>query len=189
MKKPVSHALGLMQYVWLNASSRSWRRLNVTLHNAMRVAIGAGMHFDPEDMATIYKTMRGWHWFNGEYLYEAAVKYNNRSACISYEKHMKRAPFIYEGKRLFVGASIKWPGMGMCRVTSFADKGIIICAFRTAHEQLVMMTEHRMTDTTNQPCNPGAPKRRKTVSLSELQEAERARKARDRALKYGTTTN
>ena len=53
------------------------------------------------------------------------------SACHSFEAWKDRKPFIYEGKRIYVGRKFMWKGKEV-KCTSFAKDGghLIACYFR-----------------------------------------------------------
>lgn len=137
-----STALVLVRHVWDNyqeATAHSWRRLNAAMHDAVSLAIRAGLQFATPDFATMFADMRGDYWFGygpeqrGEGLYKIAVEYANLSACVSFETWKGRPPFIYGGRRLTADAAIEHFGdLHRARLTSFADDGqsIVLCTYK-----------------------------------------------------------
>jgi hypothetical protein len=162
-KKTASPAFVLVAHVWQHsqqATGHSWRRLNHAMASAMSLAIAAGLKFEPGDMKSIYDTMRGGYWFPGERMYAEAVKYDNTSACVSYEKMVDRPPFVFGGGRLAEGSDLQWDGVGPVRVTSFAKDGqsLIACSYRgvdrtPARKVTITLAQMRAAETTRTTAN------------------------------------
>jgi len=110
----------LVQAVRGPSRRRSWRFLNSALHHAMRIAIELHMEFYPDDYERIYSSQDGHFWLHTEGHYTRAVTESNLSAARSIEQWRGREPFIWHGKRLYVGAQFEWEGM-TAKVTSFND--------------------------------------------------------------------
>lgn len=127
-----SAALQFVACAWNNrcgATQESWLLVNSTMHAALNLAIEGGMSFNEGDFGEIYDRMRGRFWFHeGEGFYAAAVAAGNIQACRSYETWAGRKPFLWEGKRLYIGSDLLWEGQAV-RVTSFGDGSLIACAY------------------------------------------------------------
>lgn len=181
-----SPALKLLGLVWRETKFRSWIRLNHTMQDALSLAITSGMRFEVGDFERMLGRFSGSHWFgsNAEgWIYGAAVRHGNTSACKAWEHLVGRKPFIYEGKRLHEGARIDpsdldGAGGHPAFVTSFASDGksLIACTYHVAVP--VKDGSGRLIR------QPGAKiKRRITLTLKEVRAMERARKDRVRAAK------
>ncbi len=136
MKKqpPESPALHLTRHVWENVCDvipHSWRIVNGSMHQALTIAITAGLRFDLGDFATIAKEFRIGYWGgnNGasEGLYSCAVGCGNRSACLSFEAWKGRKPFILAGHRIYEGYQFIWAGQHVT-CTSFDEGGSFVIA-------------------------------------------------------------
>lgn len=123
-EKDESTVIEFLDLVWRNtndAIGHSWMRLNHSMHDALMLAVKAGFKFEKEDFTEISKRFRFGYWGgagsgeNGfaESFYTAAVRNDNRSACIAFEAYKKRKPFIYGNDngarvRLAIGSDLKW---------------------------------------------------------------------------------
>lgn len=136
-----SPALELLTHVWKHEGhglGQSWGRVNDAMGSALKLAIKAGLRFDPDDFKTFSKDFRSGRWIgDAEWCYSRACggEYNdhggNPSAVQSFEAWRGRKPFIVRfepndktPKRLYVGAQFKWADKGELRlvhVTSFND--------------------------------------------------------------------
>jgi len=107
-------------------SREIWQR---SVRSAVRLAISSRMTFDRNSNAPM-----------GEDDYELAVVSGNRTACIAYERQVKRKPFncstrrpMHGGlpKRLYVGAWFIWR-LDSLKVTSFSADGqsLTACSYR-----------------------------------------------------------
>ncbi len=115
MKQAVqaSAAFALCTHVWRasqGATRFAWLRLNQSMRSAVHLAITSGMEFAPDDFEQLIAQFRGHYWIgaNHESIYAAACRVGNRSACRAYERWQKRRPFLFEGKRMFVGREFRW---------------------------------------------------------------------------------
>lgn len=177
-EKGPSPAMRLVQTVWENrcgANEHSWRRVNQSMRAALYLAIAGGLSFAENDFHDIYKEMRGAYWFgDGEGFYRAAVEENHIQACVSYEKSTGRKPFVWEGKRLFVGASFPWAGEHVT-VTSFdaASGTLTACSYKpkAAEDDYSTRIDHRFT-----------------ISNDDLRRAERDRKVEIKVTAESTET-
>jgi hypothetical protein len=110
-------------------AGRSWRILNHSLREGLKLAIQAGFHFNPTDFDTFGRTYGMAHWQygagGGEGYYGLAVQSGNLSACKSFEAWKGRNPFRCDGKRLFVGAKFLWNGEEVV-CTGFTEDGRIV---------------------------------------------------------------
>lgn len=123
-----SPAYRLVELVWKNSSRHrdSWIRLNQALASAVVLAIEAGLKFAPGDFNKMYEGFRGGYWFGrsdgriqGERFYGCAVRRDNLSACIAFERYAERKPFILDtGARVAIGTEVVWEDL-RCVVTSF----------------------------------------------------------------------
>ena len=154
MKDNLSPAYQLLHHVWLHslaATGHSWERLNHSMRGAMQLAINAGLRFDRDDFARMYKEFRGGYWFGetgGEGFYALAVQTGNLSAAQAFESWNGRQPFIADdvdtgsGRRkrgrLAVGSRFPWRGFQVT-VTSFALDGahLTACAYTDGTERKV----------------------------------------------------
>lgn len=160
-----SPAMVLVRTVWENrcgANEHSWRRVNSAMHSALMLAITSGLSFAIADFKAIHDTMRGDYWMGEvESFYRVAVESNHTQACASFEAWQGRKPFLWEGKRLYVGAKLAWEGEAVT-VTSFsAGDSIVACSYKphTAHDDYGTRIARRFD-----------------ISRTDLQRAERDRK-------------
>jgi len=99
-KPKPSPAYSLMAHVWqcsLEATGHSWERLNHAMHDALKLAINAGMIFESDDFGRIMAGFRGGYWIldgGGEWCYALAVRTGNLSAARAFEHWKGRKPFI-----------------------------------------------------------------------------------------------
>lgn len=141
-----SPALQFLAVLWSNAlegTGHSWERLNHGMAGALHVAIKTGLHFDLEDFAAICERFRFGYWcgvdgstMTGERFYTSACEVDNLSACQSFEKWKERPPFVCEGRRLHIGAELRWEGL-RCKVTSFAQdcQSIGACHYKLVQDR------------------------------------------------------
>jgi hypothetical protein len=103
------------------------------MHSALMLAITSGLSFAPDDFKAIHDTMRGGYWMgDAESFFRVAVESNHTQACVSFETWYARKPFLWEGKRLYVGAQFTWEGEAVT-VTSFSAKGsLCACSYKRA---------------------------------------------------------
>lgn len=160
-----SPAMMLMRTVWENccgANEHSWRRVNHAMHSALMLAITSGLSFAPDDFKAIHDTMRGGYWMgDAESFFRVAVESNHTQACVSFETWYARKPFLWEGKRLYVGAQFTWEGEAVT-VTSFSAKGsLCACSYkpRESHDDSGTRIARRFD-----------------ISRADIQRAERDRK-------------
>jgi hypothetical protein len=166
--KGPSPAMQLVRRAWENrceATAHSWRTVNNTMYEALKLAITGGMSFAVGDVAEIYRSMRGSYWFgeSGEGLYSIACDAGNLQASQSFEAWRGRKPFMWEGKRLSVGSQFVWEGL-LVRVTSFQDDAgaLTACSYKPNTEGVRW---HR-----------GAIDRRFSITREALAKAEKDRK-------------
>lgn len=162
-----SPAYQLVAHVWeykLGATGHSWQRINAAMHQALSLAISAGLVFHENDVIDIYTNMRGGYWFGAGgterfYALAAGSRAPNESACKALEKALGRAAFVHDGTRLHVGSYIQW-GEHSAKVTSFAKDGLslVACTYKDDGNE-------RKID------------RRLTITLDEIKAAEKARLA------------
>ena len=153
-KHKTSPVRQLLATVWnhsLKGTGHSWERLNHSMYAAMKLAINAGMRFEPGDFAAAMNEFRASYWFGetgGEALYSLAVQTGNLSAAQDFETWQGRPPFIADDVdpgcnrsfahvtgsrkrgRLAVGFSFPWQGHNVA-VTSFSSDGryLTACAY------------------------------------------------------------
>jgi hypothetical protein len=100
------------------------------MHDALCLAITSGLSFAPSDFGEIAKTMRGTYWMgDAERYYRLAVEEGHTRACVSMEMAWGRKPFMWEGKRLYVGANFPWAGT-VVTVTSFNGSTLVACSYK-----------------------------------------------------------
>ena len=147
-----SPAYTLMAHVWEHsqeATGHSWERLNHAMHDALRLAINAGLTFSLDDFGTIMADFSGSRWIldgGGEWCYSMAVRTGNLSAAKAFEHWKGRKPFVADyvrysasqdrGKhgvggrqreRLAVRFRFPWKGH-QAEVTSFSKDGTYLTA-------------------------------------------------------------
>jgi hypothetical protein len=179
MKKSTAYAL--ISHVWehnCEEVSHSWRTVNASMHTAVSLAITSGLTFVPDDFRRVYDEMRGSYWFGqydrgsyGEGFYVTACKEGNASACKSFEAWKERPPFVFGGKRLYVGSQLAWGDAKYLKVTSFAENGesLVACSYKTDEESMGGYgAEHKID-------------KRITISIKEMREAERKTRAKNAA--------
>ncbi len=123
-----SAAMDLVMTVWVRSAwggGTSWARYNTALRDALRLAITAGLTFHEGDFKFMAESLQTGYWIGAdtEDLYRLMVECGNRSAWKAYEKYHRPA-FIFRGKRLYVGAPVRWPDVKTgeiveVKVTSF----------------------------------------------------------------------
>lgn len=145
MTEENSPALTLMLHVWrhrYNSVPFSWER---GMQDALRLAITAGLTFEPSDFGVIMDKCRAYRWLDGEVMYAVAVSARNYSAAKAMEFCYDRPPFIaddVEGRlhghgsmfrrkreRLAVGFTFSYHGYRP-GVTSFRNDKVIACTYR-----------------------------------------------------------
>lgn len=146
-RKNDSGALRLLQLIWdnaLGATGHSWRRLNASLQQGLRLAVTSGMKFGRDDFKKIEERYRPQYWMglgsdDGEGYFRIAVVEDNTSAAASFETWKGRKPFFFRGietegnrfegrKRLFVGAWFPWKGERVS-ITSMGNELIGACSY------------------------------------------------------------
>ncbi|MFA4974375.1 MAG: hypothetical protein WC683_17350 [bacterium] len=171
------------------AFPHSWRTLNPALRATLSLAITTGFRFAPNDFATIYNDFDGDYWFGElrENLYAEACTSGNLSACKSFENWINRRPYMWKGKRLFVGALLDFGSVRGATVTSFSsdDKTITACTHKPYESGKPSRIDKRVTITREEL---------KTGELSnkEVRKALQAVRSLTKALRiagvYGITT-
>lgn len=141
-KTKESTAMRLIRLVWdhnREGTGFSWTRLNGSMHQAVVLAISAGLKFNPGDFTEIAQTMRIGYWSGndrhmcGERFYSEAVKYDHPTAYQSFEAWKNRKPFIWDGQRISVGHQFIWQGQRVT-CTSFAADGLSLIATATTRK-------------------------------------------------------
>jgi hypothetical protein len=127
-----SAAFELCTHVWRasqGATRFAWLRLNQSMRDAVQLAITSGMQFSPDDFERLISQFRGNYWIgcNHELMYAAACKVGNRSACLAYERWQQRRPFLFEGRRIFVGREFRWQHRRV-RCTSISQDFLVAVA-------------------------------------------------------------
>lgn len=107
----------------------SWRTINASRGQALAYAT-RWLKFDPEDVCTIAKELRGSHWIGadgGESYYHIAVDAGNTSACVAWERYIGRKPWWYRSgydrkrERVYLGMQV-YVDRVWYRITSFRDE-------------------------------------------------------------------
>lgn len=127
-----SPAYILMEYVWRNERTKSFKMLNDIMSQTLEIAIKSGMEFYPDDFKMFSKKMSSGYWIGtsyngktqGERFYEKAIRYSNSSAYKSFEKWINRTPFLHDHYRAFEGSYYK-DHEYRYRVTGFDRNGKI----------------------------------------------------------------
>lgn len=203
MKKKPKHALPederpkrsparqLVDLVWREAPTRSWRHLNKIMGDALTLAIRSNMRLDPGDLTDIYASCSGGLWFgaNSEWIHRVAVIAGNTSAAVEYERFADRGPFFYLG-RLYVGRAVPlelidvehpMQGAVTAMVTSFSGDDVIICVYnehvvadRVEKDDIKESGELSWGDGATWP--GGKPIRRVRLTVAQVRAKEKARK-------------
>jgi hypothetical protein len=147
-----------LEAAWYGANkgtAHSWERLNHAMQDALRLAIGAGLKFEPGDWGRIASSFGFDRWIGAEgeeRFYALAVQVGNMSAVKAMEDAWGRRPFIADrvkpGRalhgylhgndltkrkrcRLAVGFEFQWETTEVT-VTSFApdDSYLTACSYR-----------------------------------------------------------
>lgn len=161
-----SPTMALIETVWENrccATPHAWIRVNQAMYAALMLAIEGGLAFNKDDFKDIERKTRGGRWMGEpERFFKVAVEEGHVQACVSFESWVGRPPFMWDGKRLFVGRSFPWEGYQVT-VTSFhADgTGLTACAYRPKESRGDYLTKVE---------------KRFNVSLAALKRAEQDRK-------------
>ena len=144
MKNEQSKAYELVRIVWDHANStrsHSWTRYNHALHEAVSLAISAGIPFHKDDFQTFRSDMRGGYWFGESGImswYTLACSMGNLTAAISIEQYLGMAPFRVGDKRLCVRSGRRdqdlreYTGREADRgfyVTSMAPDHLVACRY------------------------------------------------------------
>lgn len=95
----ISPALALLTLVWEKGSKQSWQTINLSMRNALRLAICSGMAFVASDFRHCKDEFRWGYWVtsNPEWIYLDAVVNNNMSCVKAWEAFCGRIPFIANG--------------------------------------------------------------------------------------------
>jgi len=107
-----SPAYILIEFVWYNEKTTSYKKINEVMTLAIKIAIIANMEFYEDDFRNICKNFNGGYWFGvnlngkgiGEEFYSLAIEYNNKSAIKSFEIFSGLKPFITKDRhRVYTG--------------------------------------------------------------------------------------
>lgn len=151
-----SPAVRLMRLVHdhaLTSGDRAGDNLfNGCMRDTLALVLKSRMEFGIDDVATISQLHDG---ILTEWCYAGLVESGNISACRSWEKARRRAPWMWQKARLYEGARLPWAGRN-CRITTINDaKGhIIACSYRSMpnekFEERETVIEKRFTITRDQ---------------------------------------
>ncbi len=170
---------------------------NAARRAALMLAIQGRMEFGLDD----FKWWEAHEWFyindGWEVYYAAACKAKNLSACKAIEHRLRRQPFVWEGKRLFVGHRyvFRWQGE-LVTATRFDDtKGVIILCSYYTFEELKAKHEVKQLGKLGEgiangeavrfdpPPHRSVVKKVFRVTSAEMKAAEKARKAAAKKVK------
>lgn len=124
-----------------NSPKSSYQRLNPALRDTLGNCIAAGLPFQPDTFARIYRDCDGSFWFGdgagshvGENFYTLACEMNHTTACQSFERWAKRPAVLWEEDvqtptRLHVGARFTWQGHYLT-VTSLRTDRLVACTYK-----------------------------------------------------------
>lgn len=93
-------ALHLLNHVWTKNHATAWESLNHCMSDALNLAIGAKLEWEPADLRTIEQTMRPSYWMGEhgwERFYALAVWTDGASFIKAFEAFSGRKPFIANG--------------------------------------------------------------------------------------------
>ena len=133
-----SPALQWLTHLWnaKRAPTQAMQRLNMA--TAVGIAITMRMHFDRDDFVWLATDTRdcspfGRSWLSdGEWCYRYACEARNTSALRALEHWKNRPPFLWEGKRIYVGWHTWWEThREHIYCTSFAQDGsaVVLCSY------------------------------------------------------------
>ena len=129
------------------SGGHSWCKLNAALRGALSLAIESRMAFAPNDFARIFETCAGEHWMGtdhdgdgyGEGFYRTACIAGNPSACQAFERWRQRPPYLWAGKRLYVGSDehnrtcgFPWDGYAHVAVSTIRPD-VLIATYKEGH--------------------------------------------------------
>ncbi len=130
LRKPViakidrhSPALLLVMHVYHNVLRKDFPSRVKPMTEAVTLAIRTRLRFARGDIKTIREFYNIDRLTDLEELYREAIKAGNDSACASFEAYFERPAFVWDGKRLAIGDTFRWPGVGSLRVEDLAKKG------------------------------------------------------------------
>lgn len=88
--------MSMLYLTWERGMQDSWGRINASMRTALRLAIGAGLHFRASDFEEMYSKFRAHYWIGAEpeWIYSQAVCDLNRSAFEAWEEYSNRPPFF-----------------------------------------------------------------------------------------------
>lgn len=90
----MSAAKQLLTLVWSRGKKDSWERINHSMRNALKLAIGSGLSFDAPDFDHFATVFRWSYWVSDvEWIYADAVIYGNQSCIEAFEQWRGRVPF------------------------------------------------------------------------------------------------
>lgn len=217
-KKPAkpSPAIMLLDHVWefaMKGCDHSWERLNHTMRDALLLAIGGGLVFEPGDFSHIRSNYRSGYWIgeSDEWCYAMAVACCNPSAVASFERYKNRSPFIADDvspkrsewlhmtgsrvkERLAVNSTFPWKGKTVI-VTSFAEDGksLTACSYKPRIEDdYSNKVEKRFTITIEDIRVDRAERKRRGELMKELSGLAKDKPAewlKDVLAKLGAKTN
>lgn len=108
-----SAPIQLFELIGRNHKNESWRDINPMYARTLSLAIEAKLVFGLTDFAEIVKRWNGPHWLGedaDERWYSRVVTTGERSAILSVEHWLARAPFILDGERICCGKQFLWEG-------------------------------------------------------------------------------
>lgn len=132
-----SPAIRVLRAVWDGASRpiTSWRAFNSAMSSALTLAVQTGTQFREGDLSIIASELGSGHWLGAEGfggLYGLAIRSGNRSCWKEIERHTQILPYIFQGKRLYVGCEFSWQGM-VVKCTSMTNNHLIACTYKHIH--------------------------------------------------------
>lgn len=130
------------------------RALDGCIWKAWDLALDSGMEFGLGDFAVLERMVGG---LGSEHVYARVCRSGNGSAVRAWERWTGRAPWMWQGGRLHVGAELPWAGRS-CTVTSIHDgEGrLVACSYRErgrdehGHERGRAKVERRFSVTREQ---------------------------------------
>lgn len=137
-----SRALSLLKKIHRSTKAPSDREHGYAMAAALKLAIQLRLPFGPYDISVFADKLGGRHAFGTtdytvENVFAFAVECRHETACRAFEFYQSRPPFLYDGKRLTVGAHVRWQGRHF-RVSSFKpqtatrDATVTLCAHQTS---------------------------------------------------------
>lgn len=124
-----SPAIRFLAALWDGMPRGSWRTVNTSMHQALHLAIEAGLEFELGDFEVMADRFRVGYWIGEsgyDRAYATAARARNTSACRCLEDHLEMRPWILYGHRLAVGFRLHWEREAHGHITTLEDDLMIV---------------------------------------------------------------